>query len=405
MRIKAFTALRPPVTLAAKVASVPYDTVDTEEARGLANGNPISLLRISRPEIEFPPSISPYAPEVYRKAAELFERFQKQGTLIREDKPCVYVYRLTMGRHVQHGIVACCHVEDYEQGTIRRHEKTRQDKEDDRTRHVLTLQANTGPVLLAYRDVLDVELITRETVAGRPLFDLEVPGGVRHTIWRVADAEGVVRAFRQVGVCYIADGHHRAAAAARAGRESREGNPRHTGAEEYNWFLAILFPAGQLQVLPYNRCVKDLGGASAGEFLDAVRRVFTVTEPGHPEPAGPRKAGLYCGGRWYGLEWALRGNEDPVAALDVSVLQNRLLDPVLGIKDPRTDRRIDFVGGIRGVGELVRLVDSGKAAAAFSMYPVRVEEVMAVADAGQIMPPKSTWFEPKPRSGLLIHTW
>jgi uncharacterized protein (DUF1015 family) len=382
---------------------VPYDTVDTEEARALAAGNAKSFLRIGRPEIDLPKGTDIHSDAVYAKAAANFQEFQKQGYLVREDRPYLYVYRLQMGKHVQRGVVCCCHIEDYEKNVIRKHEKTRADKEDDRTRHVKTLNANSGPIFLTYRDVAALDRIVAETEQGKSFFDFTASDGIRHTIWRIPSSDAVVKAFAEVPVCYIADGHHRAAAAARAGMEKRAANTAHTGQEEYNWFLAVLFPAGQLQILPYNRCVGDLNGLSSEAFLAQVRRLFSVADKATPTPKGARHCSMYLAGRWYDLSWGVCEN-DPVAALDVSFLQDRLLSPVLGIRDPRTDKRIEFIGGIRGAGELTKRVDSGRAAVAFSLYPVTVAQVMAIADAGRIMPPKSTWFEPKLRSGLLVHT-
>lgn len=405
MKVKAFSALRPPVEIVHLVASVPYDTVDTEEARAMADGNPCSLLRISRPEIDFPKGTDIYSPHVYQRAVENFGKFQEEKILIREAKPYVYIYRQKMGSHVQRGIVACCHIDDYANNLIRKHEKTRQDKEDDRTRHVKMLKANTGPVFLAYRDTKAIDTIVSAVERQKPLYDFTAPDGISHTVWRAdADTDRLVEEFCKVPVSYIADGHHRAAAAARAGMEMRKANAAHNGTEEYNWFLAVLFPAGQLRILPYNRIVLDLNGMTEGDFLKAVGKKFKVSANAAPDPVAPRTASMYLGGAWYGLSWEPGKAVDPVQALDVSFLQNNLLDPFLGIKDPRTDKRIEFVGGIRGAGELVKRVDSGKGVVAFSMYPVTVDQMMAIADAGSVMPPKSTWFEPKLRSGLLIHT-
>jgi len=404
MKIKTFAALRPPVELVSQVGSVPYDTVDTEEARALAAGNPLSLLNISRPEINFPKGTNIYAAQVYEKAVENFGKFRKDKTLVQELRPYVYVYRQKMGSHVQRGIVTCCNVNDYADNVIRKHEKTRQDKEDDRTRHVKMLKANTGPVFLAYRDVAAVDAIVASVEKQKPLYDLVAPDGIAHTVWRVEkDGDRLVAEFARIPVCYIADGHHRAAAAARAGLEMRKANPAHTGNEEYNWFLAVLFPASQLQILPYNRVVADLKGLGIESFVEAIRKKFKVSANASARPSGPRNVSMYLGGKWYGLSWDAPKSADPVSVLDVSYLQNNLLDPLLGIKDPRTDKRIEFVGGIRGTDELVKRVDSGKGAVAFSMCPVTVDQMMAIADAGSIMPPKSTWFEPKLRSGLLIH--
>lgn len=394
----------PQVESAHKVASVPYDVVDTEEARLFAADNPISFLRIGRPEIEFPPGTDMYADKVYEKGLENFMKFQKERVLIRDDKPYLYIYRLIMGKHVQQGVVACCHIEDYEKDVIRKHEKTRTDKEKDRTRYVDTLNAHTGPIFLTYRDVSAIDELVSKAQKAEPLFDFDAVDGVRHTIWRIGADKAFIDAFKKVPVSYIADGHHRAAAAVRVGTERRAKNSKHSGKEEYNWFMGVLFPAKQLQILPYNRCVRDLNGLSAAEFLKALAKQFNVKEGQGPRPAGPRSVCMYLSGKWHTLSWDAEKNADPVKSLDVSVLQDRLLDPILGIKDPRTDKRIDFVGGIRGTGELIKKVNSGECKVAFSMYPVTVSQMMAIADAGQIMPPKSTWFEPKLRSGLLIHT-
>ncbi|MDD4871546.1 MAG: DUF1015 family protein [Kiritimatiellae bacterium] len=405
MKIKAFAALRPPVEIVNLVASVPYDTVDTEEARALADGNPCSLLRISRPEIDFPKGTDMYAKHVYERAVENFSKFQEENILIREQKPYVYVYRQKMGDHIQRGIVTCCHIDDYANNVIRKHEKTRQDKEDDRTRHVKMLKANTGPVFLAYRDVPAIDEIVALAEKQKPLYDLVASDGISHTVWRVeSGSDKLIAEFGKVPVCYIADGHHRAAAAARAGMEMRKANHTHNGMEEYNWFLAVLFPAGQLRILPYNRIVADLNGMTESNFLDAIKKRFKVSSSAPANPPAACSVSMYLGKKWYGLSWEASRTNDPVSALDVSYLQNNLLDPLLGIKDPRTDKRIEFVGGIRGTGELVKRVDSGKGVVAFSMYPVTVDQMMAIADAGSVMPPKSTWFEPKLRSGLLIHT-
>lgn len=404
MRIKAFRALRPPAEIAHLVASVPYDTVDIEEARAFAAGNSKSFLRISRPEIDLPGIVDVYSDRVYAKAAENFGEFQKEGILERETEPCVYVYRQKMGSHVQHGVVACCHIEDYANNIIKKHEKTRKDKEEERTRHVKTLNANTGPVFLTYRDNAVIDGIVASIEEEQPLFDFTTPDGIEHTVWWVPGGQELVEAFEKVAVCYIADGHHRAAAAMRVGIEKRKADFAHTGNEEYNWFLAVLFPASQLKLLPYNCCVIDLNGMQEEEFLDTVKRCFTVCENAAPEPSGPRRASMYVGGKWYGLSWNTGSENDLVSKLDVNFLQDRLLNPVLDIKDIQTEKRIEFIGGIRGAGELTKRVDSGHAAVAFSMYPVTVEQMMEIADAGKIMPPKSTWFEPKLRSGLFIHT-
>jgi uncharacterized protein (DUF1015 family) len=403
MRIHAFRALRPTPENAGRVASVPYDVVDAEEARVLAAGNPDSFLHVVRPEIDLPDGIDPHSEPVYVQAAASLAEFRERGVLEQEDEASLYVYRLQSGEHEQVGLVACCHVEDYEQDVIRKHERTRKDKEADRIRHVQALDANTGPVFLTYRPAVVLNHLQEGAVREAPLFDFRADDGVRHTIWRVRDAGSWIQAFESVRTAYIADGHHRAAAAAAAGHMRREANPHHTGAEEYNWFLAVLFPADQLRVLPYNRTVSDLGTFTPGTFLNALAERFSAVADASPVPEEPRSLSVFCGGRWTGLHWPEPDAADPVARLDVSVLQDRVFDNILGITDPRADVRLSFIGGSRGTEALESMVHKGKAAAAFSMYPVKVEEMMAIADARCIMPPKSTWFEPKLRSGLLIH--
>jgi uncharacterized protein (DUF1015 family) len=386
------------------VASVPYDVVNTEEARALAAGNPLSFLHVSRPEIDLPEGTDIYSDAVYEKAAENFERLIKECPLEEESAPSVYLYRLIMGEHEQIGIVTCCSVDDYDQDIIRKHERTRRDKEDDRTRHMLALRAQTGPVFLTYRASRSIDMMVMETTMADAIFNFTAEDGVEHTVWRVPDAVRFVQAFRDVPFLYIADGHHRAASASRARAELKAKNPEHDGDEEYNFFLAVLFPSDQLQILPYNRTVKDLNGLSPEDFLSKVKEKFEVTENAGASPASPGNWSMYLGGRWYGLKLKGAPPDDPIAALDVSVLQDNLLDPILGIKDVRTDKRIDFVGGIRGTRELEKLVNEGRATVAFSMYPTTVDDLLRVSDAGGIMPPKSTWFEPKLRDALLIHT-
>ena len=404
MQIKPFSALRPDPTRAAHVASLPYDVVDTTEARAFAANNPDSFLHVSRPEIDLPDSVDIHDAAVYAQGVTALRDFQARGVLFREGAEHLYLYRQIMGRHSQISLVTCCHIDDYDHDIIRKHEKTRKDKEDDRTRHCLELNANSGPVFLTYRGVAAIDRLVATGITAAPLYDFTAVDGIRHTVWRVdGSSEPWVKAFAAVPLCYIADGHHRAAAAARAGRQRREANPHHTGREEYNWFLCALFPAAQLRVLPYNRCVRDLNGLTPETFLARVEKIFDCKPVDTAEPAGACQVHMYLKGRWYRLAWKEQAS-DPVGRLDVSVLQNRLLAPVLGIDDPRTNTRISFVGGIRGAAELVKRVDSGRDAVAFSMHPVSVEQVMDIADAGQIMPPKSTWFEPKLRSGLLVHT-
>ncbi len=391
-----FRALRPTPAAAARVAAVPYDVVTTDEARALAAGNPLSFLHVSRAEIDLPPSTNPHADAVYERARQNFETLRAEAPLVVETEPTVYAYRLRMGGHEQTGIAACYSVDEYNHDIIRKHERTRRDKEDDRTRHILTLRAQTGPVFLTYRASADVDAVTRRITAGTPLFDVMAPDGVQHTIWAAAagDVQALVAAFGRIPALYIADGHHRAASAARAHQQ--------LGEAASGRFLAVSFPHDQMHVLPYNRLVRDLAGLTPDAFLAEVRKRFTVQD-GPASPVRKGEVAMYVGGRWQTLVLEGAGGGDAIGALDVSVLQDRLLDPVLKIADPRTDKRIDFVGGIRGTGELERAVTDGRAAVAFSLYPVGVGDLMAIADQGGIMPPKSTWFEPKLRDGLLIH--
>ena len=404
--IRPFRALRPQPDRAESVASVPYDVVNTDEARALANGNQLSFLHVSRPEIDLPPGTDIHSDAVYRKAVENFEKLIAECPLQKESEPSLYLYRLIMGDHQQIGIVACCSVDEYDNSTIRKHERTRRDKEDDRTRHMLMLKAQTGPVFLTYRRHADIDEQVSAAINGPSLFDLTAADGVRHTIWRVAETESLVRSFESVPLLYIADGHHRAASASRARAELREQSFAHTGKEDYNYFLTVIFPDSQVQILAYNRTVQDLNGMSEEQFLDSIRSQFTITANASPEPPERGNWSMYLAGKWYGLQLSPAATlpTGTVAALDVSVLQDRLLDPILGIKDVRTDKRVDFIGGLRGTKELERLVDQGKAAVAFSLFPTTVDELLMVSDANEIMPPKSTWFEPKLRDGLLIHT-
>ena len=405
LRIKPFQGLRPPPQLAPEVACVPYDVVSREEAALLARDHALSLLHVDRAEIDLPPDVDPYSPAVYAKAADNFRELQRRGALIRESAPCLYAYRQTMGTHAQTGIAAVCHIEDYEHDLIKKHEKTRPDKEDDRTRLIGTLGADTGPVFLTYRDDPSIDALVAGVVRDAPLFDFVAPDGIGHTVWRIADTAPWVDAFGTVPVAYVADGHHRTASAVRVGRERRAANPQHTGTEEYNWFLAVLFPARQLQILPYNRAVTDLNGHVAEDFLKQVRTAFVVDDRGRAAPTRAGEISMYFAGQWHSLHWQPDASAGPIEQLDVTGLQDRLLSPILGIDDPRTSKRIDFIGGIRGTAALEELVNSGAAAVAFSMFPTTVEQLMAIADANEIMPPKSTWFEPKLRSGLFIHTF
>ncbi|HOW97584.1 MAG TPA: DUF1015 family protein [Kiritimatiellia bacterium] len=401
MRIKAFQALRPPADRAARVASPPYDVVDTAEARRQAEGNPDCFFHVSRPEIDLPDGTGLYDEIVYRTAAANFAAFRDRGTLLPDPEPGLYLYRLTWGAHAQTGLIAVCHADDYAHNVIRKHEKTRQAPEDDRTRHLVAVEAHTGPVLLAYRDQPEVDRLVSGECRVPPLYDVTAADGIRHEIWKARDPAALERLFAAVPAAYIADGHHRAAAAARIARERRAaGGP---AAEESDWFLAVLFPASRLKILPYNRCVRDLNGLAPADFLRLVGETFEVTPAAHPAPEHPGRVHLFLGNQWHRLSWPSAAMEDPVASLDASVLQDRLLGPVLGIDDPRKNPRIEFVGGIHGTKELEARVRSGRAAAAFSLYPTTVEQLMAVADRGLTMPPKSTWFEPKLRDGLVIH--
>jgi len=405
MRIEAFRALRPETDKADVVAAVPYDTVSSDEARALIANEPCSFLRVTRPEADLPPGTDVTSDGVYERGAENFARLIDEGVLVRESAPCLYVYRQVMGEHAQRGVVACCHIEDVEKGSIKGHEGTRENKLNDRVKHVRRLGANTGPVFMTYRDEPAIDVLVSAVEETAPLFDFVSHFGISHTVWRVEDGDGLVAALRRVPVCYVADGHHRAAAAVRAGDEQREGNPSHKGSEEYNWFLACLLPASQLQIMAYNRCVSDLNGMGRAAFVDRVREHFRVMADGESVPREAHQVGMYLDGTWYSLRWDVGPGIDTVLSLDVAYIQERLLGPILGIEDPLRDDRIEFVGGIRGTAELVRMVDAGEAAVAFSMYPVTVEQMMSVADSGRLLPPKSTWFEPKLKSGLLIHTW
>jgi len=412
IRLHPFKALRSLKQLVTEVSSAPYDVVDRTEATALAQGNALSFLHVSRAEIDLPESVNPYADEVYAQAARNFKALIKQRVFLRESSPCLYLYRLRQNNHTQRGLVACCHADDYDNNIIRKHEKTRKDKENDRTRHMATLNAHGGLVFLTYRDHVGIDAQVAAIETTHPIYDFSAPDGVEHTIWRIRKTEPLTNAFQDIPVCYIADGHHRAASAARVARKRHAANPGHNGREEYNWFPAVLFPAGQLQILPYNRCVRDLNGRSEAEFLDAMNAAAPLAgsgkaliSPAGPTPVSAGHVSMYCAGQWHDLALTPEASADPVSTLDVSLLQSRLLGPVLGIADPRTDKRIDFIGGIRGTAELEQRVDSGQAAVAFSLFPVTVPQLMAIADAEQIMPPKSTWFEPKVRSGLLIHTF
>jgi uncharacterized protein (DUF1015 family) len=405
--IRPFRALRPRPELAARIAAPPYDVVNTVEARRIAEGNPLCFLHVSRPEIDLPPDVDLYDDRVYAKGAANLRRLIAEGALMREAEPRLYAYRQRMGDHVQTGLVCAVSCQEYADGLIKRHELTRKDKEDDRTRHTHELNANSGPVFLTYRQRDEIDRVLAGVTGGAPLYDFTADDGIAHTVWVVPAAltAELTAAFRAVPALYVADGHHRAASAARVGLERRAANPQHTGAEPYNFFLAVLFPHDQLRIMDYNRVVKDLNGLDQRGFLERVGERFAVTPTTAPRPDAPRRFGMFLSGSWYRLE-AKPGTwpaADPVRSLDVAILQENLLAPVLGIADPRTDKRIDFVGGIRGLGELERRVAEGWAVA-FALHPTSLDQLMGVADAGLVMPPKSTWFEPKLRSGLLVRT-
>jgi uncharacterized protein (DUF1015 family) len=401
--ISPFRALRPTPASARAVAEVPYDVVNTEEARTLAAGNPLSFLHVSRAEIDLPAGTNPYSDAVYAKAVENFGSLKAQAPLVLEDSPTLYVYRLQREQHVQTGVAGCFSVAEYDADIIKKHERTRKDKEDDRTRHIMELRAQTGPVFLIHTASSGVSSIVERTTKGSPLFDFTAVDGVKHTLWTVAPANtpALVAAFKAMPGLYIADGHHRAASAART-RQHLRGTSSAAG--EWDTFLAVAFPDDQMNVLPYNRLVKDLGRHTVETFLATLRQALSVSKGG---PAAPTKKGevsMYLAGAWYTLGLgAVPAGTSAADGLDVSRLQDLVLTPLLGIGDVRTDKRIDFVGGARGTGALESAVSSGEAAVAFSMYPVSVGDLMAISDAGGIMPPKSTWFEPKLRDGLLSH--
>ena len=396
MKIRPFAALRPAPEFAAQVAAVPYDVVDTAEARALAAGNPRSFLHVSRPEIDMPEGTDCSSPEAYAQARKALDGLRADGTLLTEAEPTFYAYRQIMGGRAQTGIVAVFDTEDYLAGILKQHEKTRKDKEDDRTNHIRILGAQTGPAFLTYRDGNARGKAIADIVAAAcresPLYDFTADDGIRHTVWKIASAKDCAadelqELFAGIPAAYIADGHHRSAAASRYARE-------HGFAGEAKWFMAVIFPASELRILPYNRLVHDLNGLTADQVLARAREVFT---------GGSRHCRMYLDGRWHELSWEIPAGADPVSSLDVSFLQDRFLAPVFGIADPRTDARISFMGGIRGEEALAAKVASGEAKVAFSMEGVTVEEMMSIADAGQVMPPKSTWFEPKLRSGLFVH--
>ena len=409
--IKPFKGIRPPKEMVEQVASRPYDVLNSDEARAEAAGNEKSLYHIIKPEIDFPEGTDEHDERVYAKAAENFQKFQDKGWLVQDKKECYYVYSQTMNGKTQYGLVVCAYVPDYMNGVIKKHELTRRDKEEDRMKHVRVNNANIEPVFFAYPDNASLDAIVAKYAATKPEYDFVAPGdGFRHTFWvidRDEDIEAITKAFASIPSLYIADGHHRSAAAALVGAEKARQNPNHRGDEEYNYFMAVCFPANQLTIIDYNRVVKDLNGLSPQQFLDALQKNFIVEDKGTEvyKPAALHNFSLYLEGKWYSLT-ARPGtydDHDPIGVLDVTISSNLILDEILGIKDLRSDKRIDFVGGIRGLGELKKRVDSGEMKVALALYPVSMKQLMDIADTGNIMPPKTTWFEPKLRSGLVIH--
>ncbi|MFP4528016.1 MAG: DUF1015 domain-containing protein [Candidatus Kapaibacterium sp.] len=406
---KPFKAYRPQPDEAKDVAAPPYDVINSEEAREYVEGKPLSFLHVGKPEVDLPEDIDHYDKAVYLKGKENLQKLIDDGHLVEDQKPCFYLYAQTMNHRTQYGLVGCASVDDYWDDTIKKHEKTRKVKEEDRANHVRFTNAHSGPIFLTYRDVDEVNQIVDKVKASTPANDHIAEDGIRHTSWVIDDPavmQKIEKVLEGVDYFYVADGHHRSAAAAIVGRERQEANSDHKGDEEYNYFLAVLFPASQLQIFDYNRVVKDLHGMDKDQFIEKLKKHFSVEKVDtiyKPDKKG--RIGMYIGGEWYKLqaESVLSNNPDPVESLDVAILQKYVLDEILGIQDPRTDERIDFVGGIRGLGELERRVNSGEMKLAFSMYPTSVGELMAIADAGEIMPPKSTWFEPKLRDGLFVH--
>ncbi len=407
--IRQFKAIRPTPEMAEKVAALPYDVVNSEEAAEMVIGNPYSFLHVDKAEIDLPAGTDIYSPEVYEKAKSNLEKMITDGVLVKDEKPMLYVYELTMDGRSQTGLVACTSIDEYMQGIIKKHELTREDKEQDRIRHVDICNANTGPIFLAYRTVDEISEIVDNVKKNAPVYDFTAEDGIIHRAWIIDDEETInrlVKLFKDVPNLYIADGHHRNASAAKVGLKRRNENPNYTGDEEFNYYLAVIFPSDQLKILDYNRVVKDLNGLSEEEFIKKLSEKFDMVETGGR--AKPDKAydfGMYMDGKWYMLTAKDEiKSKDAVKGLDVSILQDNVLIPILGIGDIRTDKRIDFVGGIRGLGELEKRVDSGEMKVAFAMYPTSIEQLMTIADENKIMPPKSTWFEPKLRSGLFIHS-
>lgn len=407
-KLNPFNGLLPLPEVADKVAAVPYDVVNSAEAAVLAAGNPLSFLHVSRPEIDLTPGIDLHDDQVYHQARTAFNDLCQKAPLLVDAGKHLYVYQLQMNNHIQTGVLGAASAEDYRAGIIKKHEKTRQDKEDDRTRHVMELRSHTGPAFLTYRDSADIDSMIAEAVKAAPLFNFTAADGIRHTLWRLNenDSRTLSARFASIPYFYIADGHHRSAAAARSSVECARTNPNHNGMEDYNFFLAVAFPAKQLAILPYNRVVHTLNGMTEESFIAKLSANFTVASAADGKTSRPGEFKMYMNKKWYAVVPKFDIAElGVIEQLDVSILQDNILSPMLGIADPRTSKEIDFIGGIRGIGELEKLVDSGKFAVAFSMYPTTVDQLIAIADANEIMPPKSTWFEPKLRDGLVCHNF
>lgn len=409
-RVKPFRGVRPPQSMVEEVVSRPYDVLNSEEARAEAEGNPKSLYHIIKPEIDFAPGTDEHDPKVYEKAVENFQAFQRNGWLVQDEKENYYIYAQTMDGRTQYGFVVGAWVNDYMEGRIKKHELTRRDKEEDRMKHVRINNANIEPVFFAFPDNAALEKIIKDVTAGKPEYDFVAPDGFGHTFWVISDdatINAITEEFAKIPALYIADGHHRSAAAALVGAEKAKNNPNHRGDEEYNYFLAVAFPASHLKIIDYNRVVKDLNGLTEEEFLTKVAENFEVKDMGEEiyTPNALHNFSLYLGGKWYSLtaKPGTYNDQDPIGVLDVTVSSDLILRDILGITDLRSDKRIDFVGGIRGLGELKRRVDSGEMKMALALYPVTMNQLMQIADTGNIMPPKTTWFEPKLRSGLVIH--
>ncbi len=411
--IKAFKGYRPAPGLDKLIAAKPYDVLNSDEARAEKGNNQYSFYRINKPEVDLDPSISLYDEQVYATAKNNLHEFIAQGWLVQDASACLYVYKQRMGSHEQYGLVVCASIEDYFNDVIKKHEFTRPDKENDRIKHMDTLSAHVGPVFTCYKDVAEIDAIINIEIQKAPVYDFIADDEVQHTLWVIDDAahcDALEKLFNdQVPATYIADGHHRAASSAKVGQRRKEANPNHTGNEEYNFFLSVLFPASQLSIIDYNRVVKDLNGLSAADFFARVAEKFDVVEMGAAiyKPLQLHEFSCYYNQTWYKLtaKDGIYNDNDPIGVLDITILSDHLLSPILGVHDQRTDKRIDFVGGIRGLGELVKRVDSGEMAIAFALYPVTIQQLMDIADSGEVMPPKTTWFEPKLRSGLVVHTF